>query len=355
MIFEILGENTTNNSSDFNFDAIQEEECNLGDPVLAALEIGYHIETAYSKLTEAVGIMELTAVAESGDTIIYEGTGEKVKARVKSWFEAARNFLKKWAGYIKGFFSKMFHMIESLFASDATFVKDNGKLIAGAKEAGAVEFTGYKYTLDYSIEADVSGMKLAEGGDYKSWVENADEKAVLGKARGSIAGASETLESDNEMRKELFKKFRNGNATKVALTVSEAYGSGQSVVDAVKNTASAKEAANKDYNAAKKSVKGAMDAVDKLYKKLNDANDGKGDEDGMKAASLSLSMLKSVLRSENVAHGEHIKAIQANNRQARSVANMILHKNTKVKDDYVKKEGFEGADAAALNLAALEF
>jgi hypothetical protein len=355
MIFDIFKEDATNNSSEFNFDAVQEEECTMDDPVLAALEIGYHIESAYSKLTEAVGIMELAAVQESGETIIYEGTTDKVKARVKSWFDTAKKFLTKWAGYIKGFFLKMFRMIESLFASDATFVKDNGKLIAGAKDAGGVEFTGYKYTLDYAIEADVSGLKLAEGGNYKDWVENLDEKAILSQARGTVAGASEGYDSDAEMRKELFKKFRAGKSAKESLKVSEAYGSAQGVVDAVKNTASAKEAANKDYKAAQKSVKAAIDAVDKLYKKLKDENDGKGDEDGMKSASMSLSMLKSVLRSENVAHGEHIKAIQANNRQARSVANMILHKKTKIKDDYVKKEGFEDADAATLNLAALEF
>lgn len=353
MIFDLNeGYSVNNDITGFDMESIVAEEYTLDDPVMLSMEIQLQAESNWVKLQEAVGRMELHAVQEEGTTAIYEANLSAAKDRIKGYFDKAKAWVKKWAGYIKGFFIKCFKMIESLVASDAKFVNDNRKIIEGlGSEAASFKFSGFKYTTDTAISiADKispytkavlnrNGIEVNDNGTMINHSSSATQSAMselaelkkeqLDKLRGSALGEKDLSPSD--FKSECFKKFRNGETSKTTITVSGAYGSLGGLVDTIANTKKAKNDANKSYTAAKNSINKAIKELNAWEKDVlkGDKNDAR--DNTMKAISVATDILKGALTIENSAHGEQIKAIKANNRQARSVAAHLIGKFAKVK------------------------
>lgn len=358
MIFDLNeGYSVNNDITGFDMESIVAEEYTLDDPVMLSMEIQLQAESNWVKLQEAVGRMELHAVQEEGTTAIYEANLSAAKDRIKGYFEKAKAWVKKWAGYVKGFFIKCFKMLEALVANDATFVNNNRKIIESlGSEASSFKFSGFVYTTD-------KGVSVADklGGSTKAIVAKAPgmvaasadiKKEILDSIRGTAIGQGDLTPSD--FKAECFKKFRNGESAKSTITVSQAYGSLGGLVDVIASTKKAKNDANKSYTAAKNSINVAIKELNAWEKEVTKREKSDERDTLMKAISTATEILKGGLTIENSAHGEQIKAIKANNRQARSVAAHLIGKFAKVKTTKglgVKnvKEGYDFDDEAAFD------
>lgn len=328
-----------------NFDEIEESvDCLSGldedfNAIEGALEIACLAEANYNKFVDATCRMEIASLIAEGTTAIYEENETKkgsAKEKINSWFKAAKGLVMKWASYVKAFFKKAFAMIESLFASDAKFVKDNGNRIMRAANSEGLKFTGYKFTVDEIVylgegawSADIIDVDKFTKDNYESVKSTLtdDVENKLKAARSKLAKSGNDL-TDKEFKDELFKKFRNGESKKTELTVATAYGNASGAVAVISKSADAKAKANKDYDAEQKSIKKAIKAINDMKKAIE-----RKDEDRdlkMKAANKSIDYLRKILKIENVAHGIHLQAIKADNRQARAVCSQILLKNVKV-------------------------
>lgn len=345
---------------EFDMNSVQAESTEFDDEVLGSLAIALHMETAYTKLTEAVGIMELSAIANGENpSQIYETsdliTESKAGDRITSFFKSAKAFIIKWAGYIKGFFIKCFKLLESVFATNKQFLKDNEKTLKNA-DTSKVKFNGYKYTITDLGSVVPSVNKLNEIARKEDEVTESDIKAYATNTRKDICGeSSETsMEADADMRKYLFKKFRNGNSSTRELSISEGYGSVDKLISILSTAKDAKKKSNDDYSNAKKTINNAIKSLKDLEKTLKSTNKEGSNDKLMTSASKINGVLKTILRAENSAHSEHIKALRAECLQARAVAGKLLFSGTKVKDGTFKNFK-ESTDYAIDNLANLEF
>lgn len=326
------------------FDTIEEEVCNLENPVLASTWVGVRADGLYGRLMEATAVAELMAVEESGTMAIYEVSMAGAKDRVKQWFDKAKEVIKKIGAYIKGFFIKMFKMLETTFATNAKIVRDNDETLKKAwtsKAANEMKITGwvfnyneikntsdrYNFDTKYNTKAQLITLK-------DKTVEN-----VLNEIRGTT--------SDAAFRRKMADLFRNNAKAKTTDKLKTFYESASVLIGVLDQKNTYMKAVKDDHKAAQEEIQRCIKNLHDLEKEITKSYDElidkatednvkdahrKSNEDYMSCASKALGVFKGVLRIQNVQHSEHVKAIREASMQARAVANALIRKGTTIKD-----------------------
>lgn len=318
MLFNV-NENTF---ADEDVDAIDMElleavETTQADPFLAAVETVYYTESNYNKLCEAIYVGELTHFAESGNTMVYEAEG-----KAKAVFDAVIDFFKSILKRIKGIFIKMIATLTSWVGTDKAFVAHFRKLQSKGHIANKSTFVGKGFTfsnLDHKFKDQIQVTTLSDSDGImdspeklKAGIEkyNSEKEGIVESIRGARLSGQGKI-TKGEFKKECFKYFRSGKTIAGEINTVDIEG----WISEIETAKDSKKAAKDSYDSVSKVIKAEIKRVEQLKKAVEKKDENR--ELKMKYAGNYIALLKADANTCTIINGAHLKAIAANNRQAR--------------------------------------
>lgn len=287
----------------------------------AAAVIAYGQDT-FNSIDQEFGMAQLEHFLLNKESMpITEGFGDKATG----YLEKIKYWLKSLGNKIKKLFDKFFAMLSKYVMNDKDFIKKYESKIKDASTNG-FKFQGYNFTLGDNVDTARGKLSKFEKTTLDTSIIDAHKDKttidIKDEMRGLVIGGSKVTAS--EFGKELFKKFRGKQDSKVDVTVDKA-----SIISTIKTAKDDKAAANKAYNALKKVINDKISAIGTLEKALK--KDDAGSDRGKKsqAASLIVEDMKAELEVLQYYNGAYLRAIKDRNRQCRAMAVKLMYGKTK--------------------------
>lgn len=342
-MFELLGNVVTESALSDEDNAFMESystgwECNYSDACDALLYTAMESEQNFNAIMQATMVQEASYFMEHGTEMVYEAVDfkaffGKIKAAV----------LKAWEK-VKAIFKKVFDTIAGWVTSDKSYISRNSddmKKANGTK----IDFEGYNIT-HYNLIDDI----ISVVGDY-------EYEEILTKSKVSDESIQKTILKDiakcSTREKYLeYAEKQLGLNKKVTIKTYNA----DACIEEIKSAKKSKEAANKDYDYAKKLFASLSASCDKAARepqtlKTNDDKDMFTDKEktSITAAAGEFSKAMGFFTSlANSALNLEIKAINVAHDQAKKMTSKALAEYNK-KDKKAKNEScLYGVDSVEL-------
>lgn len=349
-MFELLGNVVTESALSYEDNAFMESystgwECNYSDACDALLYTAMESEQNFNAIMQATMVQEASYFMEHGTEMIYEA------ADFKAFFGKIKAAVLKAWEKIKAIFKKVFDTIASWVSSDKSYISRNSddmKKANGTK----IDFEGYNIT-HYNLIIEI----VDKVDDYDDLTKILTRKKV----------------SDESIQKDILKDIAKCSTREKYLEYAEkklgldkkvtikTYNA-DACIEEIKTAKKSKEAANKDYDYAKKLFAAMTALCDKLAReaqtvkaKDKDGNDTDKDmftdkeKTSITAAAGEFSKAIGFFTSlANSALNLEIKAINVAHDQAKKMTTKALAEYNK-KDKKAKNESFfYGVDSVEL-------
>lgn len=277
-------------------------------------------EYNYSEIMKSIGIAEATALAETGEPMVYtEGTVQNV-------IESVKKFILKIWEKVKALFKRFMMMLDSFIKTDKEFIKKyKGDIARKMNAVKDFKYSGYKFTIDEHADIDKVGSSIDGVLKVKaSEAEKYDE--LLEKARGAAIGKSGDKLSGSDYTKELHKLFRNDKSEKEELKDI----SWSEIISELESAAVSKKTVNKAYNDFQKKVNAALKELKAKETAADKKFDGK-DTSEIDQINHDIKATKDMFALIQTYNGALLTAVKDRSRQYKAMCTKLVASSVKSK------------------------